>query len=74
MKKMALPARLQTTTEEIPRATTGLRGKCYIHVDYLGGRIVGIRLSEKGKDGSTLDDLFTALGDALTNVIREVQR
>ena len=42
---MDLPARFQTTTEEIPRATTGLRGKCYIHVDSLGGRIVGIRLS-----------------------------
>tara|TARA_R100000306_G_scaffold59353_1_gene58308 strand:+ start:1202 stop:1309 length:108 start_codon:yes stop_codon:yes gene_type:complete len=35
---------------------------------------MGIRLSEKGKDGSTLDDLFNALGDVLTDAVKELQR
>jgi hypothetical protein len=70
---MSEATRLQTITQEVPREVTGLRGKCFVHVDHLGGRIVGIRLSEKGKDGSTLDELFSALGDTLTDVIQGVQ-
>jgi len=66
--------RFETITQEVPGTVTGLRGKCYIHVDYLDKKIVGIRLSEKGKDGSTLDDLFSAIGDALTDAIREAQK
>lgn len=65
--------RIETITQEIATSTTGLRGKCFVHVDYIGGRIDGIRLSEKGKDLSTLDLLFTALGDALTSIVRDVQ-
>jgi hypothetical protein len=71
---MSPTTRFQTITQEVPGTVTGLRGKCYVHVDYLGKKIVGIRLSEKGKDGSTLDDLFSAVGDALTEAIREIQR
>ena len=66
--------RIETLTQEIPRISTGLNGKCFVHVDHHRGRVDAVRLSEKGKDGSTLDHLFTALGDALTDAIREVQR
>ena len=66
--------RLETITQEIEKDRTGLKGKCFVHVDHDGqGRIDAIRLSEKGRDGSTLDDVFTAIGDALTDVIKEVQ-
>jgi UDP-glucose 4-epimerase len=65
--------RLETITQEVGKDLTGLRGKCFIHVDHANGHIDAIRLSEKGKDSSTLDNLFTALGDALTDVLREIQ-
>ena len=66
--------RTQSVTHEVSRVRTGLNGKVYVHVEHFGGRIVGIRLSEKGKDGSTLDDLFNALGDVLTDAVKELQR
>lgn len=67
-------SRLETITQEIGKDQTGMRGKVFVHVDHhRSGRIESIRLSEKGKDGGTLDHLFTAIGDALTDVIREVQ-
>jgi hypothetical protein len=65
--------RLETITQEISKEATGLSGKCFVHVDHANGRIDAIRLSEKGKDGNTLDEVFTALGDALTDVVQEVQ-
>ena len=66
--------RTQSVTHEVSRGRTGLNGKVYVHVEHFGGRISGIRLSEKGKDGSTLDDLIHALGDVLTDVVIDVQR
>ena len=66
--------RTQSVTHEVSRVRTGLNGKVYVHVEHFGGRIMGIRLSEKGKDGSTLDDLFNALADVLTDVVIDVQR
>ena len=66
--------RTQSVTHQVSRGRTGLNGKVYVHVEHFGGRISGIRLSEKGKDGSTLDDLFNALGDVLTDVVIDVQR
>ena len=44
----------------------------YIHVDHVGTRVTGIRLTEKGKDRSTLDDLYSEIGDALTLMIGEI--
>jgi hypothetical protein len=65
--------RLETITQEISKEATGLSGKCFVHVDHVGTRIDGVRFSEKGKEGAGLDDVFTALGDALTDVLREIQ-
>jgi hypothetical protein len=65
--------RLETITQEIGKELTGLKGKCFIHVDHVNGRVDAIRLSEKGKDGGTLDNVFTAVGDALTDVLKEIQ-
>jgi|TARA_Y100000310_G_C20589548_1_gene767230 hypothetical protein len=66
--------RTHTLTQKVSYGETALRASVYIHVDHLDGRVDAIRLSEPGKDNSTLDFLFTALGDALTDIVREVQR
>jgi hypothetical protein len=66
--------RFRTVIQEIPKEDTGLKGKCFVHVDHLNGEIIGLRLSEKGKDGSTLDRVFHAIGDALTAIVRDVQK
>lgn len=67
-------SRSLTITHEIPQEVTGLRGKCFVHMDHMDGKILGIRLSEKGKDDSTLDRLFHVLGDILTTLARQVQQ
>jgi len=60
-------------TEKIPREKTGLRTNLYAHIrfDELG-RIAEIRISEQGKDGSTLDRILNAIGDTLTNICSDV--
>lgn len=69
-----LPTRLENVTETIDREESGFNGSIFIHVDYMpsesGRKIYAIRLSEKGKDGSTLDNLLTAIGDKLTDIVR----
>jgi hypothetical protein len=69
-----LPTRLESIQEKIDSKDTGLRGSVFLHVDFIrvGNRrmIHDIRLSEKGKDGSGLDKLFTLLGDRLTDIAR----
>jgi hypothetical protein len=68
-------ARVQTITHKLKTSETGLRSGVFLHLDFLGERgsatITGVRLSQKGKDGSGLDQLFSALGDAITAVILE---
>lgn len=67
------PTRLQTYTAKIGGERTGLRGAVYLHIDFDGRGIVhGVRLSEKGKDGSTLDSLLTAIGDEATIAMRAI--
>lgn len=62
--------RLQTITEKIPRDVTGLSASLFVHVDYeKDGKFSAVRFSEKGKDGSTLDSILTALGDVATDII-----
>ena len=64
--------RCETITHRIDRETTGLKASCYIHAD-LGpdGRVIAIRLTDKGKDDSTLDRLFREIGDAVTDILGE---
>ena len=52
--------REETLTVRLDKSRTGMAASSYIHVDHVGTRVTGIRLTEKGKDRSTLDDL---LGD-----------
>ena len=64
--------RLHTITQKIPREKTGLRGSFFVHVDFDDKeRAVGVRFSTKWKDNSVMDDVLTALGDALTDIIKE---
>lgn len=69
-----LPTRLEQITEKIDRKITGFNGSIFVHIDYTLAKgvkqIHAIRLSEKGKDGSTLDHVLTAIGDKLTDIIR----
>lgn len=66
--------RLQTITEKIDRATTGLAGAIFVHVDHLHGRIHGVRISTKHKEkDNTLDRVMNALGDTITSILAEVQ-
>lgn len=66
--------RTQCIIEKIPGSVTGLRSAIYVHVDYAdmreGRRIQSVRLSEKGKDESTLDRVCTAIGEVITSIIR----
>lgn len=65
-----LLGRFKTITREIGRDVTGLNGKCFVHVDHDdSGRVVSVSFSEKGKDRSTLDKVFEALGAATTEII-----
>ena len=62
--------RLHTITQKIGREQTGLNGSLFAHVDFSDtGMVDAVRFSEKGKDG-TLDKVFTALGDAATEIIK----
>lgn len=73
--KEAAAPRLFNVTQEIGRDITGLKGKIFVHVDYDRlGKIHGIRFSEKGKDKSTLDRVFAALGDVVTDIISSLQK
>lgn len=68
--------RLATITHKIDGKTTGFKGSVFLHVDYdpkAKNAIAGIRLSEKGKDGSTLDKLLHAISDRVTQAVREIQ-
>ena len=72
---MTNPTRRRHITEKIGKEVTGLKSSLFVHVDYDGEpgarKIIGIRYSEKGHDGSTLDAILTALGDTVTKIIRE---
>jgi len=68
------PTRLMTITQKIPKEVTGLRSSLFIHVDhYPDGSLESIRFSEKSKDGNSLDNILTALGDVATDVIRTLR-
>lgn len=67
--------RYLTITEKIPRERTGLKSNLFVHVDHeLDGTFHQIRFSEKKKDGNTLDNVLTALGDTATDIIRGLRK
>lgn len=62
--------RFHHIVQEIPREVTGLNGKCFVHVDHDdAGNVLNVSFSEKGKDQSTLDKVFEALGAATTDIL-----
>lgn len=65
--------RCETVTQKIGPAQTGFKASVFLHIDHLDGKVLGVRLSEKGKDGSTLDRLLHAIGDAATELVKEIQ-
>ena len=67
------PTRLKTYTAKIGHERTGLRGSVFLHIDYdQRGFVHGLRLSEKTKDGCTLDLLLHAIGDEATEALRVI--
>lgn len=68
-------SRTQTITQKIGREKTGLNGSLFAHVDFVARgdirEIVAIRVSEKSKDGSTLDNILAAVSDTLTEIVRQ---
>lgn len=65
--------RLQSVTEKIDRTTTGLAGAIFVHIDHMDGRVHGVRISTKWKDGQSFDNVATALGDTLTSMLTDLQ-
>lgn len=62
--------RLHHRIQKIPREVTGLNGAVFVHLDIDdAGRCVGVRISHKQKDDSTLDKICTAIGDAVTEMM-----
>lgn len=66
--------RFPSITEKISRERTSLNGSLFVHVSInpANGAIHEITFSEKAKDGSTLDNLLGALGDAVTGIMHEL--
>ena len=63
-----------TITEKIPKERTGLKSNLFVHVDYeLDGTFHQIRISEKKKDGNTLDNVLTVIGDVATDIIKNLK-
>lgn len=68
-----IPNRTQTLTTRVNEELTGLASPLFVHVDHDGhGRVMGVRISSKWKDGASIDQLLNALGDALTESITTV--
>ncbi len=65
-------SRTETVTHKLSRERTGFRSSVFLHVDHIGGRVLALRLSEKGKDDSTLDKLLHAIGDEATDMLNQI--
>jgi hypothetical protein len=70
------PSRSEHSVCKVKPEDTGFNGPIFIHVDHLqvaGVRqIVGMRYSQKHKDDVELERIFTALGDASTDLFTEI--
>ena len=68
-----LPNRTQTLTTRVDEEITGLASPLFVHVDHDGhGKVCGVRISTRWKDGASIDLLLNALGDAVTESIAAV--
>lgn len=65
-------SRSEMITHKISRERSGFRSSVFLHVDHIGSRVLAVRLSEKGKDDSTLDKLLHAIGDEATDILNEI--
>ena len=65
--------RYETITEKIDRDTTGLAGAIFVHVDHVDGKVFGVRISTKWKDGHSFDKIATAIGDTVTDMLAALQ-
>jgi hypothetical protein len=65
--------RREAITRRVPREATGLNGALFVHVtrddDF---RVTGIRFSYKWKDDSALDQVLSELGEAASEVVRDL--
>jgi len=62
--------RLHTITQKIPREASGLKGALFCHIDFdQYARAVGVRVSFKQKDASSLDNILSVIGDAFTEIL-----
>jgi DNA-binding protein YbaB len=62
-------------TTRVDEEVTGLASPLFVHVDHDGrGRVMGVRISSKWKDGASIDQLLNALGDSLTDAISAATR
>ena len=71
--KPTAKTRYETITEKIGRETTGLSGAIFVHVDHIDGKVVGVRISTKWKDGHSFDKIATAIGDTVTGMLTDLQ-
>ena len=68
-----IPNRRLTLTTRVDEEVTGLASPLFVHVDHDGfGRVYGVRISSKWKDGASIDLLLNALGDAVSDGIAAV--
>jgi hypothetical protein len=68
-----LPNRTQTLTTRVDEEVTGLASPLFVHIDHDGrGKVCGVRISTKWKDGASIDLLLNALGDAVSEGIAAV--
>lgn len=69
------PTRSPAFTQRIGPEVTGLKTSIYIHTEFgiVNGsfQVIAIRCSGHGKDGSTLDRILTAVGESITDIIRD---
>lgn len=71
VSSMSDPNRMLSETVKIPREVTGLAGAIFVHVDRdESGRVRAVRYSHKWKGDWTLDCLLSALGDAVTTMVK----
>lgn len=68
--------RLPGITEKIPKEETSLKAALYLHVyfDATTGNIDEIAFSDPKREDSSLEKILTALGDHVTQILRDHQK
>ena len=65
--------RLRSVVQKSPREATGMNGALFAHVDFdRRGRPITVSFSwRKAEENNTLDAVLVALGDAVTQILRD---